>query len=111
MKRGVRSYLRPYWRVFAWALTQVLFISALELLKPWPLKIIIDNVLADNPLPWKFAPNWSPETLLLVSCIALVLVYVLFSALRLLNDYTTIRIGHAMVNDLRRDFYNQIQRL
>ena len=111
MKRSVRSYLRPYWRVFAWALTQVLFISALELLKPWPLKIIIDHVLANNPLPWKFAPNWSPEILLLVSCIGLVLVYVLFGALRLLNDYTTIRIGHAMVNDLRRDFYSQIQRL
>jgi len=111
MKRSVRSYLRPYWRVFAWALTQVLFISTLELLKPWPLKIIIDHVLANNPLPWKFAPNWSPEILLLVSCIGLVFVYVLFGSLRLLNDYTTIRIGHAMVNDLRRDFYSQIQRL
>jgi len=86
MKRSVRSYLRPYRRVFAWALTQVLFISALELLKPWPLKIIIDHVLANNPLPWKFAPNWSPEILLLVSCIGLVFVYVLFGALRLLND-------------------------
>ena len=31
--------------------------------------------------------------------------------MRILNDYTTIRIGQGMVNDLRRDLYSQIQRL
>jgi ATP-binding cassette, subfamily B, bacterial len=31
--------------------------------------------------------------------------------MRAVNDYTTIRIGQAMVNDLRRDFYSHIQRL
>ena len=51
MKRTVRSYLKPYWPAFSFALGQVLFISALELLKPWPLKIIIDNVLNGKPLP------------------------------------------------------------
>ena len=44
-------------------------------------------------------------------CIGLVVVYLLLGGLRLLNDYTTIRIGQSMVNDLRRDLYSHIQRL
>jgi ATP-binding cassette subfamily B protein len=111
MKPTVRSYLRPYWAVFAFALVQVLFISALELLKPWPLKIIIDNVLSGNTLPWEWFPDWSPQTLLFFSCMGLVVVYLILGALRLLNDYTTIRIGQNMVNDLRRDLYSHMQRL
>lgn len=111
MRRTVRSYLRPYWAVFVFALVQVLFIGALELLKPWPLKIIIDNVLSGNPLPWGFALSWSSQSLLLLACTGLVVVYLLLGGLRLLNDYTTIRIGQSMVNDLRRDLYSHIQRL
>ena len=111
MKRTVLSYLKPYWPAFVFALGQLLFISALELLKPWPLKIIIDNVLSGSPLPWGFAPSWSSESLLVLACTGLVVVYLLLGGLRLLNDYTTIRIGQSMVNDLRRDLYSHIQRL
>jgi len=111
MKPTVGLYLRPYWAVFAFALLQVLFISALELLKPWPLKIIIDNVLSGNPLPWHWFPDGSPQTVLFFSCAGLVVVYVILGGLRLLNDYTTIRIGQSMVNDLRRDLYSHMQRL
>jgi ATP-binding cassette subfamily B protein/subfamily B ATP-binding cassette protein MsbA len=111
MKYTVRSYLKPYWPAFAFALAQVIVISALELLKPWPLKIIIDNVLNGNPFAWNFAHGWSLQTLLVVACIGLVFVYFLLGGLRILNDYTTIRIGQRMVNDLRRDLYSRIQRL
>ncbi|HYJ86170.1 MAG TPA: ABC transporter ATP-binding protein [Pyrinomonadaceae bacterium] len=111
MKRTVRSYLKPYWLTFSVALGQLFFISALELLKPWPLKIIIDNVLSGSPVPWGLAPGWSSESLLVWACIGLVVVYLLLGGLRLLNDCTTIRIGQSMVNDLRRDLYSHIQRL
>ena len=111
MKRTVRSYLKPYWPAFSFALGQVLFISALELLKPWPLKIIIDNVLSGKPLPWAPAVGWSPHRLLLFSCIGLVVVYVMLGGLHILNNYTTIRIGQGMVNDLRRNLYSHLQRL
>ena len=111
MKRTVRSYLKPYWPAFVLALGQVFFISALELLKPWPLKIIIDNILSDNPLPFGLALNWSSEILLLAACIGLVVVYILLGGLRFLNDRATVRIGQGMVNDLRRDLYGRIQRL
>jgi ATP-binding cassette, subfamily B, bacterial len=111
MIRAVRSYLRPYLPAFVFALTQVVLISALELLKPWPLKVIIDHVLTETPVPWGFAQTWSPQSVLWLACASLVAIYLVLSGLRILNDYTTIRIGQKMVNDLRRDLYSQIQRL
>jgi ATP-binding cassette subfamily B protein len=111
MKRTVGYYLRPYWLTFMLALGQLLLMSALELLKPWPLKIIIDNVLRDTPLEWEFLSSWSAESLLLLACAGLVVVYLLLGGLRLISDWTTIRIGQGMVNDLRRDLYSHIQRL
>src|SRR3954463_6084370 len=101
----VRSYLKPYFPAFVFALIQVIFISALELVKPWPLKIIIDNVLSDNPLPFGLDLNWSSEIVLIAACAGLVLVYLLLGGLNVVNNYTTIRIGQGMVNDLRRDLY------
>lgn len=111
MIRTVRSYLRPYLLPFVFALGQVVFISALELLKPWPLKVVIDYVLIGTPVPWEFAQSWSAQKVLWLSCAGLVLIYLLLAGLRAFNDYTTIKIGQKMVNDLRRDLYSQIQRL
>jgi ATP-binding cassette subfamily B protein len=111
MIRAVRSYLRPYLPAFVLALAQVVLISALELLKPWPLKVIIDHVLTGAPIPWEFAQTWSPQNILWLACLGLVVIYLLLAGLRILNDYSTIRIGQKMVNDLRRDLYSQIQRL
>jgi ATP-binding cassette, subfamily B, bacterial len=111
MWRKVRFYLKPYLPAFVFALAQVIFISALELLKPWPLKVIIDHVLTETPLPWHFAQAWSSQTILWLACLSLVIVYLLLGGLRIINDYTTIGIGQKMVNDLRRDLYSQIQRL
>jgi ATP-binding cassette, subfamily B, bacterial len=111
MKRTVCSYLKPYWPAFVFALAQVIVISALELLKPWPLKIVIDHVLIGTPVPWEVAQSWSPQNVLWLACLGLVLVYLLLGGLRVFNDYTTIKIGQKMVNDLRRDLYSQIQRL
>jgi len=108
---NVLRYLWPYRSRFLFALSQVSLISALELLKPWPLKIIIDNVIGAQPLAWEFVAGWSPQTLLLSTCVGLVLIYLLLGGLHVLNDYTTIRIGQRMVNDLRRDLYSHLQRL
>jgi ATP-binding cassette subfamily B protein/subfamily B ATP-binding cassette protein MsbA len=94
-----------------WALAQVCLISALELLKPWPLKLIIDSVLGGAPLPWGFAPDLGTGALLLGACAALVVIYAALGAANVLVNVTTIRIGQRMVRDLRSDLYAQLHRL
>jgi ATP-binding cassette, subfamily B, bacterial len=107
----VLSYLPPYRQTLLWALVQVLLISALEMLKPWPLKIIIDSVLGGQPAPWGWPNDWSPQALLLAACAVLVLTYAALGALVVLNNYTTIGVGQRMVGKLRSDLYGHLHRL
>src|SRR5262249_59037121 len=46
----VLGRLRPYRLAFAGAVLQVLLSGILELAKPWPLKVVVDNVLGGHPL-------------------------------------------------------------
>ena len=107
----VLSYLPPYRQTLLWALVQVLLISALEMLKPWPLKIIIDSVLGGQPPPWGWPSGWSLQALLLAACAVLVLTYAALGALVVLNNYTTIGVGQRMVSKLRSDLYGHLHRL
>ena len=107
----VLSYLPPYRQTLLWALVQVLLIGALEMLKPWPLKIIIDSVLGGHPPPWGWPNGWSPQALLLAACTVLVLTYAALGALVVLNNYTTIGVGQRMVSKLRSDLYGHLHRL
>jgi ATP-binding cassette subfamily B protein len=108
-------YLKAHrWQV-AWALAQVFLIAGFELLKPWPLQIVIDYVLGGKPAPFG-GPlgdlfSLPPVSLLLVACAAIVVVNLGAGALTLLHNYTTIRVGQNMVNDLRSDLYAHLQRL
>jgi ATP-binding cassette, subfamily B, bacterial len=103
-------YLRPYrWRV-AWALLQVFLIAGFDLLKPWPLQLVIDHVLGGRPLAASL-PALSTEMLLVVACVALVVVNLGSGLLSLLHNYTTIGVGQRMVNDVRGALYAHLQRL
>jgi ATP-binding cassette, subfamily B, bacterial len=111
MRREIIRYLWPYRVPFTIALFQVFAISACEILKPWPLKIVIDNVLSGKPLTWAFGTSCTNETILLLSSIGLVLIYLFLGGLTVLNNYATIKIGQRMVNDFRSDLYSHLQRL
>ena len=108
-------YLRAHrWQV-VWALAQVFLITGFELLKPWPLQIVIDYVLGDKK-PWSGGPVGEllslPQPLLLaVACAGIVFVNIGAGLLTLWHNYTTIRVGQSMVNDLRGDLYAHLQRL
>jgi ATP-binding cassette, subfamily B, bacterial len=110
----ILPYLRAYrWQVI-WALAQVFLMAGFELLKPWPLQIVIDYVLGG-----KTPPADSPVTALLsvpkselriLACLGLVLVNFGAGALTQLHYWTTIRVGQNMVNDLRGALYAHLQR-
>ena len=43
--------LLPYWRLLAIAFVALLVEGAADLLEPWPLKIIFDNVIGSKQMP------------------------------------------------------------
>jgi len=103
-------YLKQHrWRI-AWALLQVLLIAGFELLKPWPLQVVIDNALGGKPFAIA-ALSLSPVNLLVFASVGIVVVHFGAGALTLLHNYTAIRIGQNMVNDLRGALYAHLQRL
>ena len=94
-----------------WALLQVFLITGFELLKPWPLQVVIDNVLGGKPFPIAALASSPTSSLLLFACLAMVVVHLGAGALTLLHNYTTIRVGQSMVNDVRSAIYAHLQRL
>jgi ATP-binding cassette subfamily B protein/subfamily B ATP-binding cassette protein MsbA len=104
-------YLRPHrWR-FGLALAQVFLIAGFELLKPWPLQVVIDHVLGGKPLELPVAAGRSAGTLLIAACVGMVLVHLGGGALTLWHNWTTIGVGQRMVNDVRGALYSHLQRL
>jgi ATP-binding cassette subfamily B protein/subfamily B ATP-binding cassette protein MsbA len=103
--------LQPYRLAFTVAVLQVLLIGVLELAKPWPLKVVVDNVLGAHPIGLPVLAGLSPRELLLVACGALVGVYALLGALSVSSNYASISVGQRMVNDFRSELYAHLARL
>jgi ATP-binding cassette, subfamily B, bacterial len=108
--RKLLPYLWPYRLLIAWALLQIFLIAGFELLKPWPLQVVIDYVLGGKKLPPLLA-GWAREPLLILACIGIVVVQLAAGSLTLLHNATTIGVGQRMVNDLRGALYAHLQRL
>lgn len=108
--RRVFRYTRPYAASISAAIAIVLVCNALEVLKPWPFKLVIDNVLSAKPAPAWLPPRGAGQ-LLMAACGGLVVLYLLLSILQVTNNYVTIAIGQRMVNDLRARLFEHLQRL
>ena len=111
MLKQLLPYLRPYRGQVAWALAQVFLITGFELLKPWPLQVVIDDVLGGKHFPLAALQGMPASRLLLLACLGIVVVQLGGGGLTLLHNYTTIRVGQNMVNDLRGALYAHLQRL
>ena len=89
----------------------MLLIGLLELAKPWPLKIVVDNVLGGRPTGWAILDGLGTRGLLPAACLALIAVYGLLGALGVTSNYATISVGQRLVNDFRSELYAHLQRL
>jgi ATP-binding cassette subfamily B protein/subfamily B ATP-binding cassette protein MsbA len=109
--RKLLPYLRPHRWQIAWVLAQILLITGFELFKPWPLQVVIDNVLGGKPSHFAVLAGASKGSLLLFACLGIVAVHLGSGALTLSHNYTAILVGQRMVNDLRGALYAHLQRL
>jgi ATP-binding cassette subfamily B protein/subfamily B ATP-binding cassette protein MsbA len=103
--------LRPYRFAFTGAVLQVLLIGILELAKPWPLKVVVDNVLGHHAIDFPGLTGLPPRELLFAACAALVGVYALLGAFSVSSNYASISVGQRMVNDFRSELYAHLARL
>src|SRR5207249_2491815 len=90
--------------------------TAMELLKPWPLKIILDHVIYDNPLSraLRLLPHAvaDDKVRLLVAASSGILAIALGSGLfSYAQIFITSSIGYRMVYALRRELFSHLQTL
>jgi ATP-binding cassette subfamily B protein/subfamily B ATP-binding cassette protein MsbA len=109
--REVLGRMRPHLGTLIFAIAAVAASSLVEVLKPWPLKIVIDNVLRGAPLKSAWIPHLSTSGLLAGACLGLVLIYILLGLLGVTSNYISIAIGQRMVNELRAQMFEHLQRL
>src|SRR5881397_2419898 len=85
-----------------------------NLLKPWPLAILIDSVLGDHPVPmWLRAlssPTQKGKLLILLSS-TLLLLHLGQSALSSAQNYLAIQVGLSGLRRVRNEVFACLQRL
>jgi ABC-type multidrug transport system fused ATPase/permease subunit len=112
----VLQYLKPYWRLACLSGVLIVLGAALGLLTPWPLQILIDNVLEQKPFSPFLARFLVPLAnnrglLLIFVAAAALLITILQNATTVLHDYVSTKIDQSMILDFRSDMMQHAQRL
>jgi subfamily B ATP-binding cassette protein MsbA len=118
MFRLVRGLIRPYRRQLVIILLAMMIETAISLAGPWPLKIIIDNVVGHHKMsPWQndlvrpmLDGGARPQVAGLVA-LAFVVIAVLGAIATYVDNYYTESVGQWVANDLRLRTYHHLQRL
>ncbi|MGA2688974.1 MAG: ABC transporter ATP-binding protein [Candidatus Korobacteraceae bacterium] len=118
MIRLIRELLRPYRGQLVIILLAMLVETASSLASPWPLKVIIDNVVGNHKLPHGLdeivRPMLEHGNKLRVAglaALAFVLIALLGALASYIDNYYTESVGQWVANDLRLKTYHHLQRL
>jgi ATP-binding cassette subfamily B protein len=104
--RRVLRYYRPFLGQTIFGLLLSLIGICLNLLKPWPFKIIVDDFLRAGPA---MSGNWRVWIPLL--CLALVAIQLLWGIINWVTNYLFVKIGLQALLKLRTDLYSYLQSL
>src|SRR6202047_2124784 len=116
-KLSITRLIRPYWKSLVLAFIAVLGETLSDVLEPWPIKVVIDNILQSKKLPgWlggfvsgAFGQNKLAVLNFAVAAVAGIAVVGAISSY--VEKYLTTSVSQWVTHDLRRTLYNHIQRL
>jgi subfamily B ATP-binding cassette protein MsbA len=109
--------LRPHWKALSVALVAVIGETAADLLEPWPLKIVVDNLLRSKPLPPWLAgivsqvAGQNKFAVLNFALVAVAVIAVVGAVSSYTEKYLTTSVGQWVMHDLRRTLYQHIHHL
>jgi len=104
--RRVFHYYQPFLPQTIVGLILSLIGVGLNLLKPWPFKIIVDDFLRGNAQPPGDPRTWIP-----LLCLALVAIQFLWGVTNWITNYILVKVGLQALLKLRTDLYGHLQRL
>jgi ABC-type multidrug transport system fused ATPase/permease subunit len=118
MLQFIKGLIRPYRRTLVLVLLAMLVETAMSLAAPWPLKIILDNVVGEHKMsPWlhhligALVGRESRMHVAGVAALAFVLIAALGAIASYIENYYTESVGQWVAHDLRMKMYEHLQRL
>jgi ATP-binding cassette, subfamily B, bacterial len=116
-KLKIIEVLSPHAKALALGLLAAVGEGVANLLEPWPLKIVLDNVVRSHSSHgWLFplvlaVAGQDPIAILKFAVAAVALIAVLDAVCSYAEKYLTTSVGQWVMHDLRRALYSHIQRL
>jgi ABC-type multidrug transport system fused ATPase/permease subunit len=114
----IRSLLRPYRISLFIILLAMLLQMVSSVAGPWPLKIVLDNVVGEHKLPhWldtllqPFMKTDTKMQIAFAAAIVVVLIAVVGAIASYVSSYYTTSVGQWVGNDLRLRTYHHLQQL
>ena len=120
MSRLIRQLIRPYRGTLLLILIAMTVETLMSLAGPWPLKIILDNVVGSHHLPAWFdhfvaspVGGMGPGKMKIaaVAAVSAILIAVIGSLASYIENYYTESVGQWVAHDLRMRTYHHLQRL
>ncbi len=117
MMNLVIDLIKPYrfWLIVVFA--AMLIETAMSIAAPWPLKVIIDNVVGKHKLPdfltWlrDFSSGENTMALAGIAAAATVLIAAIGAVAGYIDNYYTESVAQYVANDLRKRLYHHLHRL
>lgn len=113
----ITSLLKPHYKILAVGLIAVVGEGIANLLQPWPLKIVLDNVLKSREIHGWLNPIILSLTghdnlaILRFATLAVLAIAILDAVSSYTEKYVTTSVGQWVTHDLRLMLYHHIQRL
>ncbi len=104
--RRVLKYYKPFLpQTFLGLILSIIGVG-LNLLQPWPFKIIVDDILRPGSRLQGDSPKWVP-----LLCGALVAIQLLWGLANWATNYLLVKVGLEALLKLRTEIYAHLQRL
>ncbi|HXA64695.1 MAG TPA: ABC transporter ATP-binding protein [Bryobacteraceae bacterium] len=114
---NIKSLLRPHIKLLMVGLAAVIGEGVADLLQPWPLKIVLDNVLQSRQIHGWLSPlilstvGGDKLAILKFAAFAVLAIAMVDAICTYSEKYVTTSVGQWVMHDLRRMLYHHIQRL
>ncbi|MCX6545829.1 MAG: ABC transporter ATP-binding protein [Acidobacteria bacterium] len=109
--------VRPHWKGLTLALVAVVGETLTSVLEPWPIKLVVDNILQSKHLPGLLDRTVAgifgqgPYAMLNFAVAAVAGIALLGAISAYFEKYLTTSVSQWVGHDLRRTIYHHIQRL
>ena len=114
MFRLIRDLVRPYRWMLVAVFCAMIVETAMGLAGPWPLKVVLDNVVGSRRLPFwiaRYAPGGATGRLALWAAVAMVVIAGVGAGASYLDNYWSESVAQSVAHDLRMRTYHHLQRL